>query len=231
MNITYLIPIVCFWHTISTEISKYKHELLSNNIISFMNCLLFIYHHNNDYNLEHAVHIGIGFYIYDLLYIFSRIYKANANANANANAGAKEELNRQFPFIIHHLAGIYILNASITGESQQHILYAYNILEKSNIMIYVSYYLHKQYAQYVRLNTLSEFLQLLSYSYFRLFQLLLYIYNNRETFFQFQFMTQFLIIAIYCMGLAWSHRLLKRNIANFYIVRSPTRSMKYSSDG
>lgn len=219
LNITYLIPIVCFWHTISTEISKYKHELLSNNIISFTNCLLFIYHHNHDYNLEYAVHIGIGFYIYDLMYIFSRIYKANANAN--------DELNRQFPFILHHLAGIYVLNASITGESQQHILYAYNILEKSNIMIYVSYYLHKQYAQYVRLNTLSEFIQLLSYSYFRLFQLPLYIYNNRETFFQFQFMTQFLIIAIYCMGLAWSHRLLKRNMANFYIARS----MKYSSAG
>lgn len=212
LNITYLIPIVCFWHTISTEISKYKHELLSNNIISFMNCLLFIYHHNHDYNLEHAVHIGIGFYTYDLLYIFSRMYKAKTNANANA----KEELKRQIPFILHHLAGMYILNASITGESQEHILYAYNILEKSNIMIYVSYYLHKQYAQYVRLNTLSDFLQLLSYSYFRLFQLSLYIYNNRETFFQFQFMTQFLIIAIYCMGLAWTRRLLKRNIANFY---------------
>jgi len=177
-----------------------------------MNCLLFIYHHNHDYNLEHAVHIGIGFYTYDLLYIFSRMYKAKTNANANA----KEELKRQIPFILHHLAGMYILNASITGESQEHILYAYNILEKSNIMIYVSYYLHKQYAQYVRLNTLSDFLQLLSYSYFRLFQLSLYIYNNRETFFQFQFMTQFLIIAIYCMGLAWTRRLLKRNIANFY---------------
>lgn len=216
MNIGYLLPIICFWRTISTEISKHKENsaAITNNIVSFIHCVSYIVHYNYDYNLNYAVHMSIGFFIYDLIYIFSNLDR------------------KQTPFILHHIAGICVLNAALTSDAdQQHILYAYNIIEKSNIMIYISYYLHKQYAEYVRLNMISNFMQLLVYSYFRLIQLSLYIYSNKVRFFQFQFMTQFLIVAIYCMGLAWSHRLLKKNIANFYIVRSPTRSMKYSSTG
>lgn len=215
LNIGYLLPIICFWRTISTEISKHKEDspAITNNIVSFIHCVSYIVHYNYDYNLDYAVHMSIGFFIYDLIYIFSNLDR------------------KQTPFILHHIAGICVLNAALTSASKEHILYAYNIIEKSNIMIYISYYLHKQYAEYVRLNMISNFMQLLVYSYFRLIQLSLYIYSNKVLFYQLQFMTQFLIVAIYCMGLAWSHRLLKRNIANFYIVRSPTRSMKYSSAG
>ena len=209
LNISYLIPLVCFWHTISTEISKYKHELLSNNIISFVNCILFILHHNYEYNLDYAVHIGIGFYIYDLMYIFSRIYRANA----------KDELKRHFPFIVHHLAGICVLNASLTGESQEHLLGGYNIIERSNIMIYVSYYLHKEYANWFHLNIISDFCQLMTYSYYRLFILTAFIYNNQPQFFQFYFTTQFLIFALYSMGVIWSYKLLNKNIKNFNALK------------
>ena len=220
MNIGYLIPLVCFWHTITTEISKYKDAPMTNNIVSFIHCVSFIIHYNYSYNLDYAVHISLGFYIYDLLYIFSCLYRKPI----------KDEVKRHAPFIIHHIAGMYVLNSTLTGESQEHILTAYNIIERSNIMLYVSYYLHKQYSQYSHLNTLSNFIQLLSYSYFRLIQLSLYIYNNRGPFFQFHFMTQFLIIAIYCMGVVWSHRLLKKNIANYNTLIA-ARSKKYSSDG
>ena len=216
MNIEYLLPIICFWRTISTEISKHKENspAITNNFVSFIHCISYLVHYNYDYNLDYVVHMSIGFFLYDLIYIFSNLDR------------------KQTPFILHHIAGICILNSTLTSvEVQQHILYAYHILEKSNIMIYISYYLHKQYAEYVRLNIVTDFMQLLVYSYYRLIQLSLFIYNNKVRFFQFQFMTQFLIVAIYCMGLAWSHRLLKRNIANFYILRSSTRSMKYSSAG
>jgi len=217
MNVEYLLPIICFWRTISTEISKHKENspAITNNFVSFIHCISYLVHYNYDYNLDYVVHMSIGFFLYDLIYIFSNLDR------------------KQTPFILHHIAGICILNATLTGDAadQQQILYAYNILEKSNIMIYISYYLHKQYAEYVRLNIISNFMQLLAYSYYRLIQLPLFIYNNKVTFFQFQFMTQFLIVVIYCMGLAWSHRLLKKNIANFYIVRSSSRSMKYSSTG
>jgi hypothetical protein len=216
MNVEYLLPIVCFWRTISTEISKHKENspAITNNFVSFIHCISYLVHYNYDYNLDYAVHMSIGFYIYDLIYIFSNLDR------------------KQTPFILHHIAGICILNTALTSDAnQQYILYSYNILEKSNIMIYISYYLHKQYAEYVRLNIISNFMQLLVYSYFRLIQLPLYFYNNKGLVYQLHFTTQLFMVAIYSMGLVWSHRLLKRNIANFYIARSSTRSMKYSSAG
>jgi hypothetical protein len=144
-------------------------------------------------------------------------------------------LKKQTPFIIHHIVGMGILYATLTGESREHILGGYIILEKSNIMIYISYYIHKQYADYQRLNSLSEFVQLLFYAYYRLVALLLFIYHNRDTFFQFHFMTQFMIVGIYGMGVAWSTRLLQRNIANIANIRNyrlmADRSKKYDSAG
>ena len=213
MNISYLLPILCFWHTITTEVSKYKQDAPTNNIVSFIHCISYIVHYNYEYNLDYATHMSIGFYIYDLLYILSRIYRTSGDHNA------KNEFKCQTPFIIHHLAGMYVLYSSLSGESQEHILDAFNILEKSNIMIYISYYLHKEYAHYLRLNIFSEFCQLVIYSYYRLFGLSLYIYDNRTQFFRFRYITQFLIIALYCMGYAWSYRLLLKNRTNFYALK------------
>ena len=59
INIGYIIPIICFWNTITNEISKYKQELISSNIVSLIHCLLFMAHHNYDYNLDYAVHMSV----------------------------------------------------------------------------------------------------------------------------------------------------------------------------
>lgn len=213
MNVGFLIPIVCLWHTLTTEVSKFKQGPVTNNIVSFIHCISFILHYNYEYNLDYATHMSVGFYIYDLLYIFSGIYRCSANH------AAKHELKKRAPFIIHHLAGMYVLNASLSGEGQEHILYAYNILEKSNIMIYISYHLHKEYAHYLRLNIFSEFAQLLIYSYYRLIDLSFFVYNHRIQFFRYQYVTQFLIIALYCMGYAWSYNLIQKNRTNFYALK------------
>ena len=213
MNVGFLIPIVCFWHTVSTEIAKYKPPAITNNIISFIHCISFIGHYHYDYNLDYATHISIGFYIYDLFYIWSCITTATTTTTAS------KEFKRRVPFILHHLAGMYILNASLREDIQEHVLYAYHILEKSNIMIYISYHLHKEYAQYVRLNIFSEFAQLLIYSYYRLIELSLFVYYRRHHFFQFPYMIQFLITAVYCMGFMWSYNLVRKNVRNFYSVR------------
>lgn len=218
MNIEYIIPLVTFWHTISSQIVKYKPSAVTNNAVSLIHCVSFIAHYNYDYNLDYAIHISIGFYFYDLLYILSQICKD------------KSELRRQTPFIIHHIAGIFVLNSILLGESKEHILGGYIILEKSNIMLYISYYLRKQYAEYYNLNILSDFIQLIMYSYYRLFGLTSFIYNNRVPFSQFHFMTQFLITGIYCMGYAWSYRLFQKNIANYNSLLV-ARSKKYSSAG
>jgi hypothetical protein len=231
MNIEYIIPLVTFWHTISTEIMKYQSPAMTNNLVSFIHCLSFIGHYNYDYNVEYAIHISIGFYAYDLFFIFSQMYDAT-------KCDRRVTLKKQTPFIIHHIVGMGILYATLTGESREHILGGYIILEKSNIMIYISYYIHKQYAEYQRLNGLSDFIQLLFYAYYRLIALSLFIYHNRDAFFQFHFTTQFMILGIYGMGFAWSYRLLQRNIANIVNIRNyrllaatADRSKKYDSAG
>jgi hypothetical protein len=225
MNVGFLIPIVCFWHTVSTEIAKYKPSAVTNNIVSFIHCILYIGHYNYNYNLAYATHISIGFYIYDLLYICACIRTATTTETETETETETttettiEEFKRRAPFILHHLAGMYILNASLREDIQEHVLYAYHILEKSNIMIYISYHLHKEYAHYVRLNIFSEFTQLLIYSYYRLIELSFFIYYRRNNFFQFPYMIQFLITAIYCMGFMWSYKLVRKNVRNFYSVR------------
>ena len=240
MNIEYIIPLVTFWHTISTEFMKYQPPAIANNLLGFIHCLSFIGHYNYDYNLDYAIHISIGFYAYDLFFIFSQIYAAAAAAKTTL-CDRTETLKKHTPFIVHHIVGMSILYATLAGESREHILGGYVILEKSNIMIYVSYYIHKQYAEYQRLNGLSEFIQLLFYAYYRLIALLLFIYDNRDAFFQFHFTTQILILGIYAMGFAWSTRLLKRNIANIanianirnyrVLAAAADRSKKYDSAG
>ena len=233
MNIEYIIPLVTFWHTITTEIMKYQPPSIANNLVSFIHCITFIGHYNYDYNVEYAVHISIGFYAYDLFFIFSQMYAARARAKT-MSCDRTETLKKQTPFIIHHIVGMGILYATLTGESREHILGGYIILEKSNIMIYISYYIHKQYAEYQRLNGLSDFVQLLFYAYYRLVALSLFVYHNRDAFFQFHFTTQFMILGIHGMGFAWSHRLLKRNIANirnYRLLAATDRSKKYDSAG
>lgn len=235
MNIEYIIPIVTFWHTISTEIKKYQPPAIANNLLGLIHCISFIGHYNYDYNLDYAIHISIGFYAYDLFFIFSQIHAARARARAmtmSCDRDLDQTLKKHTPFIVHHIVEMSILYATLAGESREHILGGYIILEKSNIMIYVSYYIHKQYAEYQRLNGLSEFIQLLFYAYYRLVALSLFLYDNINTFFQFHFTTQVMILGIYGMGFAWSTRLLKRNIANIGNYRlMEARSKKYDSAG
>ena len=221
LNSFYIFPLVCFCHTITNEISKYKQTDTSNNIVSLLHCLLFIAHHGYNYNVDYAVHMSIGYYMYDLIYISSCVYKHRS----------KDEFNRRYPFIIHHVIGIYLLNACIfnTGESKFNLLYGYNILETSNIMLYVSYHLHKEYPNYLHLNMLSEFFQLLWYSYFRVIKFLLFMVRNKTHVYEFCYATQFFIAILYFMGIIWSYKLLNKNIKNFKILNG-IYNPKYNSE-
>jgi len=206
MNIEYIIPLVTFWRTISTQMMKYYPPNIANNAVSFIHCLTFIAHYNYDYNLDYAIHISIGFYLYDLLFIFACLYQKPL----------KDELKQRAPFIMHHIVGIYLLYATLAGESKHHILGEYIILEKSNIMLYISYYLHKEYQGYLKLNALSDCIQFLTYSYYRVFVMSFFLYENTTAFFQLHYMTQVMIIMLCCMGVAWSYKLLQKNIKNYH---------------
>jgi hypothetical protein len=210
--LSYIIPLLCFWNTITNEVSKYKQEDVSNNIVSFIHCLLFILHYNYDYNLNYATCMSIAYYVHDLLYIISSVYK-----NRNGN-----DLKKRYPFILHHIFAIYLLKHSLTEEkeSREHLLHGYNILEMSNVMLYISYHLHKEYENYFHLNIISEFFQFLWYSYFRIAKFSLYVYNYKTLFFfNFTLSTQVVIFIIYCMGIIWSYKLVNKNIKNFNYLR------------
>ena len=204
-NISYVIPIICFWNTILKETLKYKQESTGKNIAHLIHSLIFILHHNYNYNIDYATHISIGFYVYDLMYIISSILKMKT----------KKDFIKHFPYIIHHLIAIYLLNASFKFESQQIILGGYNILEMSNIMMYVSHHIHKEYTDRLEMNVLSEFIQLLWYSYFRIIQFFLFSYQHKIHFFHFNFITQTVIVMLYFMGVIWSYKLTKKNISNY----------------
>jgi len=157
--------------------------------------------------------MSIGFYIFDLIFILTTIY------NNWKFQLVQSESVRYLPFIIHHLITFYLLNASFQNENKELILYGYNILETSNIMIYITYHLHKEYANYLTLNIISEFIQLLWYSYFRIIQFSLFIYYNKIQFFNFCLVTQLFISGLYFMGVLWSYKLLKKNIKNYTTLK------------
>jgi hypothetical protein len=205
LNISYIIPIICFWNSILKETLKYKQESTAKNIVHLIHSLVFILHHNYNYNIDYAIHTSIGFYVYDLMYIISSILKMKT----------KNEFIKHFPYVIHHLITIYILNASFMIEIKELILYGYNFLEMSNIMLYVSHHIHKEYNDHLEMNAASEFIQLLWYSYFRIIQFFSFVYENKIHFFRFNFTTQTVIIIIYFMGVLWTCKLTKKNINNY----------------
>ena len=208
-NISYVIPIICFWNTILKEILKYKQESTAKNIVHLIHSLIFILHHNYNYNIDYAIHISIGFYTYDLMYIISSILKMKI----------KNDFIKHFPYIIHHLIAIYLLNASFMTESKQILLGGYNILEMSNIMLYVSHHIHKEYNDQLEMNAASEFIQLLWYSYFRMIKFFSFVYENKIHFFRFNFTSQTMIVMLYFMGVIWSYKLTKKNINNYHRLK------------
>jgi hypothetical protein len=127
--------------------------------------------------------------------------------------------------------------SAITLDNGDKIIDSLFIIEKSNIMIYVSYHLHKQYREYTRTNAISEFIQLMTYTYYRIFVLSRFVYDNRASVFTYPYITQFLILLVCSMGYAWSYRLLMKNIANYGMIRATVASAasaasrKYSSAG
>jgi len=208
-NIVHIIPIICFWNSILKETLKYKQESTAKNIVHLIHSLLFILHHNYNYNIDYAIHISIGFYTHDLMYIISSILKMKT----------KNNFIKHFPYIIHHLIAIYLLNISFKIETKQILLSGYNFLEMSNIMLYVSHHIHKEYNDHLEMNAVSEFIQLLWYSYFRIIQFFLFSYQYKMHFFQFDFITKTVIIILYFMGVMWSYKLTKKNISNYHKLK------------
>lgn len=215
MNIFILIPILTFWRTITAEIRKYKQDhTVANNIVSAIHSLFYILHYNYNYNMDYAIHASIGYYIYDIFYIFQCIRASSASASS----ATTQCVQQRAPYIVHHLIGLYLLYDTLTSDNTGPLLDAYYFLEASNLMIYLSYHLHKEYRAHKTLISYAEFIQLLWYSYYRVYMFSMLVYYNQPRFFEFSRTSQCCIVVIYLMGLVWTCKLVKRNIANYLAV-------------
>jgi hypothetical protein len=240
IHIEYLLPIIAFWHTITAEVRKYKeHPGLANNMVSAIHCSLYLlqyqFNHDDKLAMKYTIHVSIGYFIYDLVYILRCIYIAN--------------INRQKPpqnhvvYVFHHIIGLYILNDTLTSIYADTLLCAYYLAEISNLTLYTSYHLRKEYPNHKIITVVFDVFQLLWYSYFRIIKISLLLYDNAAQFFHYTFAGQACLVIIHTMGILWTCALIKKNIANIASLTSTykvkhdadvvtaTASTKYSSAG
>lgn len=190
----HILPIVASWYLLHKEIVKHLPEAVGKNAIHLLHGMIFALHYNYEYELEYAVHISIGFYLYDTMYLLKSL---------------------SMMYILHHVITIYLISLVITAP--QHgasTLKGYYMLEVSNIMLYVSYHVRKAHPSNIRLIMASELLQLVWYSYYRIFKLTIHLYETSAEVLSTGFGVVVMICAIYAMGLGWVYKLLLKNLNN-----------------
>jgi len=224
LHIEYLIPIFALWHTITTEVRKYKHDQsVANNMVSAIHCVSYIAQYKIIPDLNYTVHVSIGYFIYDLLYLLYALY-----------AKKTTQVKQYTIYVFHHFIVIYAL-ITIPFDHHEPLLHTFYLAELSNLTLYLSYHLHKEYAEYGNIIRASEFIQLLWYSYFRVYRFSLILYDDVYVhLFQYSFVYKYLGYLIYLMGIICSVSLVKKNIENFQVVnpyRARVTSAKPCSSG
>ena len=206
-NIGYIIPILMSFHLLLLELVKYKKEEVSKNIIHFIHGLIFIVCHDYKHDMIYITHVSIGFYIYDLIYLLTTSLKV------------EDKLSRNAPYIIHHIITIKILYSSLYNLYFLSILNGYYIFEMSNMMLYISYHIRKEYKN-DKLIFATDFIQLIWYSYFRIIKILLFCYSVSYEIYEQTIISQIMLLIIYLMGISWSYKLAIKNINNFYSYKT-----------
>ena len=194
-------------HLLLLELLKYKKEEVSKNIIHFIHGLIFILYHNYSNDMVYVTHISIGFYIYDLIYLFTTALKF------------KDKLGQQLPYFIHHIITITILHGSLYNVYFLTIIDGYYFLEMSNMMLYTSYHIHKEYKNY-ELIYVTDFIQLIWYSYYRIIKFLVFSYEIRDKLLEQKASMCIMLFIIYLMGVSWSYKLTIKNINNFHSYKA-----------
>ena len=236
LHIEYLLPIIAFWHTITSEVRKYKqHTGVVNNMVSAIHCSLYLlqyhYNHDNKHAMNYTIHVSIGYFIYDLVYILRTIYIARVNREPPPQ--------NHVVYVFHHIFGLYLLNNTLTNIYADTLLYAYYLAEISNITLYTSYHLRKEYPNHKTITIVFDVFQLLWYSYFRIIKTSLLGYDNAYQFFEYTLTGKACLIILHTMGILWTCALIRKNIANLRSLSykaaaaaaTATASTKYSSAG
>jgi len=211
LHIEYLLPIIAFWHTITTEVRKYKeHPGLANNMVSAIHCSLYLLQYqfssNDKSAMNYTIHVSIGYFIYDLIYIVQTIYNARVNRQPPPQ--------NHVVYVFHHMIGLYMLHHTLTSIYADKILYAYYFAEISNVTLYTSYHLRKEYPNHKTITVVFDVFQLIWYFYFRIFRISILFYDNRPYYFDHTIGIQLSVAIIHIMGIVWTCALIKKNIAN-----------------
>lgn len=192
ISVSHLVPILAAWHLLF----KHRPDAVGKNAVHLLHSAMFALHYNFEYELRHAVQLSIGFYLYDT---------------------ARLCLSKTGPwYILHHAMTMYLLNAALTvPQHAPSLLKGYYMLEMSNVMLYVSYHVHKEHGDKPALVMASELLQLGWYAHYRIFKLTPYFYEVIAEALTLGIGACAMIAVIYVMGLGWSYRLVLKNIDNY----------------
>lgn len=201
---THLIPIMAAWHLSFTELSKHTSAPpISKNMNHLLHTLIFLLHYAHNYEMEHAMHVSIGFFSYDIIYM-----------------ALHDGIRRNASYLLHHGITIYLLHLTFVDPScAESMMKGYAILESSNIMLYVSYHVQKEWPGRTAWIRASEFVQMLVYVYFRMFRLSAFMYDIREELRAAGIITCATLAALYMMGAKWSHRLVMKNAQHFAALK------------
>jgi hypothetical protein len=208
LQIEYLLPLLTFWHTITTEVRKYKPDhSIANNIVSAIHCVSYIVQYNLYQDRNYTIHVSIGYYTYDLLYLLSALYWRKTT-----------QIKQYIVFVFHHIFALYMLYIALTDDHREPLLYAFYIGDLSNITLYTSYHIRKEYPEYRNTHRFIEFIQLLWYSYFRVIRSTSLIFYDEMRLYNYSIVYQSSVFLIYIMGLVFSASLVKKNIVNFMVL-------------
>jgi len=213
LHIEYLLPIIAFWHTITTEIRKHKQDHgVVNNMVSAIHCAGYIFQYTINQDHNYTIHVSIGYFIYDLMYLLNTLY------------AKKTTQQKQYTiYVVHHFIGLYMLHTALTDDKNlDNFLYFYYLAELSNITMYLSYHIRKEYPTRHDILRISEFAQLLWYSYFRVIRGSIFLYYDEFGLFHYPIVYQYSVYFIYVMGIVCSWSLVKKNIANYLALSGDT---------
>jgi len=223
-KIEYIIPVMMSYRLLFLELLKYKKEDTSKNIVTAVNCFVFMLSNYFNRDALYITHAVIGFYAYDLIYLITSSLQYNNNNNNNNNNDNndnndndknKYKKKENIPYMIHHILSIIIWYNTLYNGKKQILWEGYYILEKSNIMLYVSCHFHKEYKNNKQLLYVTDFIQLIFYSYYRVIEMLFYLYNIRYEIHEEGLIFTTSVALIYLMGIVWSYKLLGINIKNY----------------
>ena len=194
VSVSHILPIVAAWHFIEREIAK------SKNMTDVLHSIIFMLHYSCQYDLAYAIHLSIGFYLYDTLHLLK--------------SGSMEKSAK---YIVHHVLAIYVLNTSLAvpRHAADAILHGYNILEMSNLGLYLNKHVVKAHGDKPSLLLLSRLVEFLWYASFRVLKLTPYMIEISGDARALGMEIWFMLFMIYGMGLVWSHKLFMINARNY----------------